>query len=357
MAGETADLLEDFKDRVTCIFATPPEDNSCHEHSTTKRESIVKLINNFLHEIKYEMIRASLTHDIEGLTDAVSEVIAIAAYEQWRKVTTVPINDGEETTKKVITVLKSGSLPIIKKRIDIEIVLEESKVLLEITCRDCSKTFWRVSPNIIDSFGLITQDLRTFVLAVLHSFKPIYLQGCQITNGQILEAAWQQEFYRAATTIMPPEMHITQEKSTPKGGRVDFTVEMYAGSDLKVMWCIELVREGSKLSEHVERFSVGVGKYSDIKCRDYIIIDFRRKKRYPEFELFSNVWYVEHTSNFEVLNVNQVVEGRKKTVSVKSIKKIELPTDGHKQCSLQEKIYKICMEYEIKTLRNMLDTV
>ena len=27
---------------------------------------------------------------------------------------------------------------------------------------------------------------------------------------------------------MPPEMHITQEKSTPSGGRVDFTVEMYA---------------------------------------------------------------------------------------------------------------------------------
>ena len=39
------------------------------------------------------------------------------------------------------------------------------------------------------------------------------------------------------------------------------------------------------------------------------------------------------------------------------IKEIKLPPDGHKQCSLQEKKYKICMEYEIKTLRNMLDTV
>ena len=263
MAGEK--LLEDFKERVTCIFATPPEDKFCHEQ---KRETIVKLIN-FLHKIKYEMIRASLTHDIKGLTDAVIEVIAIAAYEQWMKVTTVGIGEGEQTKTKIINVLKSGSV-IKGRRSAIDEVLEDSKILLTITCtyEQCQKTFWHVSPDIIDSFGLIIQELRAFVLAVLHSIKPIYLQGCQITNGQILEAAWQQEFYRAATTIMPPEMHITQEKSTPSGGRVDFTVEMYAAPNsqdkekdseekdsvekqsetiLNVMWCIELVWEGDNL--------------------------------------------------------------------------------------------------------------
>ena len=358
MAGEK--ILEDFKERVTCIFATPPEDKFCHEHSTKKRESIVKLINNFLHEIKYEMIQASLTYDIKGLTDAVIEVIAIAAYEQWMKVTTVCIGEGERTKTKIINVLKSGSV-IKGRRNAIDTVLEDNKILLTITCtyEQCQKTFWRVSPDIIDSFGLITQELRAFVLAVLHSLKPIYLQGCELTNDKILEAAWQQEFYRAATMIMPPEMHITQEKSTLSGGRVDFTVEMYAGSDLKVMWCIELVREGSKLHEHVKRFDVDNGKYYEILCSDYIIIDFRSQDVYKKSEEYNKVWFVQHKSNFEILTVKQIdEEGRNETSrKVNAIKEIKLPTYGHKQCSLQEKIYKICMEYENKTLRNLLDTV
>ena len=69
------------------------------------------------------------------------------------------------------------------------------------------------------------------------------------------------------------------------------------------MWCIELVREGCNLPEHVERF-VDNGKYSEIRWSDHIIIiDFRSKRVNKKSDKYNKVWFVQHTSNFEELTV------------------------------------------------------
>ena len=52
-------------------------------------------------------------------------------------------------------------------------------------------------------------------------------------------------------------------------GFLDFTIH-----DNNILWGIELLREGSKLEEHVSRFASG--KYSTFPLSDYCLVDFRR---------------------------------------------------------------------------------
>lgn len=51
-------------------------------------------------------------------------------------------------------------------------------------------------------------------------------------------------------------------------GEIDF----YINSTLQ--WGIELLVQGSKITEHLNRFTPG-GKYYDLKCKDYYVVDFR----------------------------------------------------------------------------------
>ncbi|POM65708.1 Crinkler (CRN) family protein [Phytophthora palmivora] len=53
-------------------------------------------------------------------------------------------------------------------------------------------------------------------------------------------------------------------------GFIDFTV--HCGDDF---WGIELLRDGSNLDEHIDRFAPG-GPYSLLELSDYCLVDFRR---------------------------------------------------------------------------------
>ena len=89
-----------------------------------------------------------------------------------------------------------------------------------------------------------------------------------------LEAQYQDEFYRACSTVLG-DMYLTSEwtgKTT--GGRVDFQITSKG-------WAIECLRDGDKLEEHIAGFQER-GKYykwiTSGEIKDYIILDFRRSR-------------------------------------------------------------------------------
>lgn len=75
-------------------------------------------------------------------------------------------------------------------------------------------------------------------------------------------------------------------------GRVDF----YINDDLK--WMIELTREGSKLKEHIARFTPG-GIYYDMssKVNYWVILDFRHNSPSRE-KMEEGIWYIIYDNNF-----------------------------------------------------------
>jgi len=92
------------------------------------------------------------------------------------------------------------------------------------------------------------------------------------TDGRILERLWQMEFYRAATSLLPYDVHISPDVGARWGSRgyLDFWV------DDDRCWAIELLRDGSDAPGHKHRFEDG-GIYARIKKRtkEWAIIDIR----------------------------------------------------------------------------------
>ena len=364
--AEAMSLLE-FKSRVTCIFATPP--THCQEESnlSTQIDSIQKLIGDFLDGITCQMIKGSLKRDrVQGLIEAVIDLIATAACEQWIKMSTFVYDScrGRVTKSFMIEVLKSGSLRQKRgqtKLIEAQLQSPKVHVLTVYKCEKCHLKFKRFSSKICLSLDLNNASLPEFVMAVLHSLKPVNLERSKSKDGEILEYVWQDEFYRAATAILPVDMHISPEYNdlaNKNEGRIDFTVETWR-PDKKIKWCIELVRNGVKLEEHVKKFEDG-GIYKEIKCEDHIIVDFRHKSaKGKDPEKYEKVWFVNHSDDFTYMEVMKVGDIRMKSGNnkVDTFKVIKLPPEGHEQCSLREKINQKCKDYETETLRHEIETL
>ena len=358
MSGGKA-VLQSFKRSITCILAITP--THCQKHSaySTQDPKIETLIMNFLEEITCEMIQTSLTEDVAGLADAVIDIIANAAFEQWIKMTMKYQRCYYGMRTSIVNILKSGSIIAANQLKGTESNLLDKDVLMKSNCKKCGTTFIYLSPEICASLDITKVNLPEFVMAVLHSMKQINLERSKVNNhGAILEAVWQKEFYRAATAILPSKMHITPELTAIKGdkmGRVDFTVETWEPDNtFKIKWCIELVRNGDKLDEHVQRFQPN-GIYSDIGHEDHIIVDFRDEKSVYSKEAlgYDRVWFVKHSLGCSTMEVMKVVLGGRATI--KPFKVIRLPFERHEQCSLRETINHKCKDYEIKKLKSKLN--
>ena len=96
---------------------------------------------------------------------------------------------------------------------------------------------------------------------------------CVGKDERLLERAWQMEFYRAATQVLPPNIFISPDVGTYWGssGYVDFFV------DDDRSWAIELLRDGEDAPDHKKRFEAG-GIYVPIKriSKEWAIIDIRQ---------------------------------------------------------------------------------
>jgi hypothetical protein len=78
-----------------------------------------------------------------------------------------------------------------------------------------------------------------------------------------MEAQWQDEFYRAAVSLLPNDTTISPEYGREVGaeGQVDFYIAKYD-------WLIEILREGIAMSSHERRFEYGGMK--KIPCQNDI---------------------------------------------------------------------------------------
>ncbi len=74
-----------------------------------------------------------------------------------------------------------------------------------------------------------------------------------------MEAQWQDEFYRAAVSLLPNDATISPEYGREAGaeGQVDFYIAKYD-------WLIEILREGIAMSSHERRFEYGGMKKSPV---------------------------------------------------------------------------------------------
>jgi len=147
--------------------------------------------------------------------------------------------------------------------------------------------------------------------------KPSYLQNClgkgveivhNVKEYRILEQTWQKEFYRIATSQLPSENFISCDVGHIYGsnGLLDF----YINGSLK--WMIEIVREGSNLNEHLNRFyppevkrkgkrkKSEFGIYDEIERNEWAVIDFRCKSTYIDPYLLdeNNLWIVWYNDEF-----------------------------------------------------------
>jgi len=98
-----------------------------------------------------------------------------------------------------------------------------------------------------------------------------------LLNGFPKEAAFQHLFNETLSQHLPVEHAIIPELNTyakdasgkVRTGELDF----YVNGKLK--WALELVRNGSKIGEHIARFDEKNGKYRKVDMSDYLVVDCR----------------------------------------------------------------------------------
>jgi len=153
------------------------------------------------------------------------------------------------------------------------------------------------------------QELTTFddfLFLCLERISPSFLsesKGRSVEDKKLLERTWQMEFYRVATSCLPNTVFVSPDVGHVFGanGFLDF----YVNDDKQ--WAIELTREGSKLTEHIERFGDG-GEYYEIPNKDWVVLDFRSSVPRNHY-LKDKVWYVVYKSDFSGATVKRKGKG------------------------------------------------
>lgn len=118
-----------------------------------------------------------------------------------------------------------------------------------------------------------------------------------------LEDAWQKQFYVAATSTINIRDGIVVTEAGYRFGHADAFMDFYLDGNLQ--WGVELTREGSRLEEHVSRFTTG--RYASFGLKNWVVIDFRRTT--PNLTtLCDNVWYVVYADDFSTFTMYRANE-------------------------------------------------
>ena len=100
-------------------------------------------------------------------------------------------------------------------------------------------------------------------------------------NGFPKEATFQHLFNEAMSTLLPLTNYIIPELSTfafdSSGKLVSGELDFYINGDLQ--WCLEILRLGDKIGEHLSRFDYEEGKYREIETREYLVVDCRKGRK------------------------------------------------------------------------------
>lgn len=115
-------------------------------------------------------------------------------------------------------------------------------------------------------------NVDQWLLLVLRTFQPHLLADVQ---SGFKEGMLQHEFWRGASLCLPPTHRVAAEVSrvlkqgTPQiAGELDFWIN----STLE--WAIELLRQGDRKGEHLQRFQRD-GSYGPLRAKQWRVVDFR----------------------------------------------------------------------------------
>ena len=120
-------------------------------------------------------------------------------------------------------------------------------------------------------------SIEDLIIQAVSSISALRLrQSCDGDNFP-KEAAFQQLFNEAFTMQLPPHVDVCPELNTfakneagkPVTGELDFFISGQLG------WAIEVLRNGDKINEHVQRFDPENGKYRAVGHKAYLVIDCR----------------------------------------------------------------------------------
>ena len=77
------------------------------------------------------------------------------------------------------------------------------------------------------------------------------------------------------TNFLIPELNTwaTDASGEEISGELDFHVNGH------LQWCLEPLRNGDKIGEHLARFKPQTGKYRNVEAKDYLVVDCRPPKR------------------------------------------------------------------------------
>jgi len=122
-------------------------------------------------------------------------------------------------------------------------------------------------------------SLDDLVISAVGSLSSLRMKGAA-QDGFPKEAAFQHLFNEALSIHLPLRNHIVPELGTfatsPAGGTISGELDFYINGELK--WCLELLRMGDKIGDHIARFDKFNGKYSEIPSNDFLVIDCRGSK-------------------------------------------------------------------------------
>jgi hypothetical protein len=110
-------------------------------------------------------------------------------------------------------------------------------------------------------------------ISIIKLFKKCTLLECSAArrDGRPLEATFRDEFYRASYDVLGDVLLLSEWIGSTGRGMVDFLLPF--GRD----WGWELIRDGSKTVEHVDRFDPGGNYYQWLQnneIKEYYILNF-----------------------------------------------------------------------------------
>ena len=166
--------------------------------------------------------------------------------------------------------------------------------------------FWELYCSADASVASIRKEgLSSFVRRLIERLEPERLQLSEsrsVEGNLVYERQYQNEFYKAACTITPKDVVLSPDVGPLYGARgfLDFLLSPLG-------WGFELLRDGSNLEEHVERFGIG-GAYDklvqDKVVVQYVILDFRMKPLGQTVQANSSICHIVFSNGFNTATLH-----------------------------------------------------
>jgi len=320
--SEGLELVEDFnkKNETKINISKRLADELLHftaGHFGLLARTLFLIENKFKNRGKYDKINDSTIAEYLLSADFFSLMSRFRGAPELDNLTPLEVNEldylllydtkrllnQKETRQAIFSLMKKGILRYVDKGPEEKYATSEvevgfiSPLIRHICfCTHYSSCRPREGPN----------KLEDFILQCLQLLKPSLLQkslgrSAEDAKGEsrLMERTWQMEIYRIATSLLPPNSHISPDVGHNFG--TDGLVDFYVNDNKK--WIIEIIREGDRLKEHQDRFKVG-GIYSMIEANEIVVIDFRHESknvRSPK----DRFWYVKYNDNFTAATIQR----------------------------------------------------